>query len=309
MKDIIEKLSLFMVLTFLFPVVVNAAGGINVSTKSISMEPNTTKTFSISASNAAGRVDITSSDSSIATISSTSTFLDNNSVNIIVTGKRVGVATIKVTATDVATYDMEEIKTSYTITVNVVNPQTSTTKKPTTQKPSTTKTSEATKPKKTNTTKKMPAKNTTTNPSSTTTAQTSTTVDSSITVTEEAKEDPGKDRVESIKLDNFMVVGYEIKKEKGQYILNIGNDINEVYVLASSKDEDILISGNGVVNIKNKDEIKVEVSKDDIKTEYIIKIKRKNDISTVLIAALILIVVGLLTYILIIMNKKRTIVK
>ena len=110
---VFNKLSLFMILALICPMVVNAAGGISVSTKNISMEPNSTKTFTISATNAAGRVEITSSDSNVATVSSTSEFLDNNSVSITVSSKSVGTTTIKVTATDVATYDMEEVRTSY----------------------------------------------------------------------------------------------------------------------------------------------------------------------------------------------------
>ena len=305
MKSIIRNLSLFIVLTLILPIVANATGGISVSTRSISIEPNGTKTFSISASNATGRVDISSSDSSIAAISSTSVYLDNDSANITVTGKRAGTATITVTATDMGTYDMEEVKTSYTITVNVTNSQTTTV--PTTKaatpaiKKSTVK---ITAKKKTTTARKTTKSVTTTKPvvdGSTTTTETTT-----VLVTEEAKENPGNDRKGNIKLDEFKVVGYELKKENDKYILNIDRDINEIYVLASSKDETVSISGAGVVDIKAKNRIVVEVNKDGVNDKYIIKIQKKQDNSIIIIAALIIIIVGMLIYFIIDWKRNKS---
>lgn len=272
---VFRKLSLFMILALICPMVVNAAGGISVSTKNISMEPNSTKTFTISATNAAGRVEITSSDSNVATVSSTSEFLDNNSVSITVSSKSAGTATIKVTATDVATYDMEEVRTSYNITISVVTPETTsktptTTSRPPQKKPAT---------KKTTTTKK--GEKTTT----TTTSTTTTSIEEPTTNVEESTTTKVSNHNGTIKLDEFRVVGYDLNKEDGKYILNIDEDVDEIYILASSKDESVKVSGTGIIDIKNKNRVVIDAEKDGINSKYIIKIEKKRDNASIIIGA------------------------
>lgn len=293
---VFRKLSLFMILALICPMVVNAAGGISVSTKNISMEPNSTKTFTISATNAAGRVEITSSDSNVATVSSTSEFLDNNSVNITVSSKSAGTATIKVTATDVATYDMEEVRTSYNITISVVTPETTsktptTTSRPPQKKPAT---------KKTTTTKK--GEKTTT----TTTSTTTTSIEEPTTNVEESTTTKVSNHNGTIKLDEFRVVGYDLNKEDGKYILNIDEDVDEIYILASSKDESVKVSGTGIIDIKNKNRVVIDAEKDGINSKYIIKIEKKRDNASIIIGALIIIILGMLTYIIIDWKKNKS---
>lgn len=293
---VFKKLSLFMILALICPMVVNAAGGISVSTKNISMEPNSTKTFTISATNAAGRVEITSSDSNVATVSSTSEFLDNNSVSITVSSKSAGTATIKVTATDVATYDMEEVRTSYNITISVVTPETTsktptTTSRPPQKKPAT---------KKTTTTKK--GEKTTT----TTTSTTTTSIEEPTTNVEESTTTKVSNHNGTIKLDEFRVVGYDLNKEDGKYILNIDEDVDEIYILASSKDESVKVSGTGIIDIKNKNRVVIDAEKDGINSKYIIKIEKKRDNASIIIGALIIIILGMLTYIIIDWKKNKS---
>lgn len=293
---VFRKLSLFMILALICPMVVNAAGGISVSTKNISMEPNSTKTFTISATNAAGRVEITSSDSNVATVSSTSEFLDNNSVSITVSSKSAGTATIKVTATDVATYDMEEVRTSYNITISVVTPETTsktptTTSRPPQKKPAT---------KKTTTTKK--GEKTTT----TTTSTTTTSIEEPTTNVEESTTTKVSNHNGTIKLDEFRVVGYDLNKEDGKYILNIDEDVDEIYILASSKDESVKVSGTGIIDIKNKNRVVIDAEKDGINSKYIIKIEKKRDNASIIIGALIIIILGMLTYIIIDWKKNKS---
>lgn len=293
---VFRKLSLFMILALICPMVVNAAGGISVSTKNISMEPNSTKTFTISATNAAGRVEITSSDSNVATVSSTSEFLDNNSVSITVSSKSAGTATIKVTATDVATYDMEEVRTSYNITISVVAPETpsktpTTTSRPQQKKPAT---------KKTTTTKK--GEKTTT----TTTSTTTTSIEEPTTNVEESTTTKVSNHNGTIKLDEFRVVGYDLNKEDGKYILNIDEDVDEIYILASSKDESVKVSGTGIIDIKNKNRVVIDAEKDGINSKYIIKIEKKRDNASIIIGALIIIILGMLTYIIIDWKKNKS---
>lgn len=293
---VFRKLSLFMILALICPMVVNASGGISVSTKNISMEPNSTKTFTISATNAAGRVEITSSDSNVATVSSTSEFLDNNSVSITVSSKSAGTATIKVTATDVATYDMEEVRTSYNITISVVAPETpsktpTTTSRPPQKKPAT---------KKTTTTKK--GEKTTT----TTTSTTTTSIEEPTTNVEESTTTKVSNHNGTIKLDEFRVVGYDLNKEDGKYILNIDEDVDEIYILASSKDESVKVSGTGIIDIKNKNRVVIDAEKDGINSKYIIKIEKKRDNASIIIGALIIIILGMLTYIIIDWKKNKS---
>lgn len=118
MKKFIYGLIIFLVIPF----IAQARGGISVSTQSLNIVNGNTATFTISASNAAGRVDISTSNGGVARISSGSEFLDNSSATITVTGLSVGNAVITVRATDVTTYDDETVGTTYTIAVNVSAP-------------------------------------------------------------------------------------------------------------------------------------------------------------------------------------------
>lgn len=289
----IKRISIIIILSLLFPAIVNAAGGISVSTRSVNVEPNGSKSFTISASNAAGRVDITNSNPSVATISSSSEFLDNNSVSVTVTGKSVGTAIIKVITTDVATYDLEEVRTTYTITVTVSNP--STTKQTTT---TTTTTNRKTTTRKTTTLNSI---TTSTIMNTTTTSYAETTS----AILETTKNTQNNKINGTIKLDEFRVIGYDLKEENGKYILNIDDKVDEIYVLASSKDKSVSINGYGIIDIKNKNRVVIEVSKNEINNKYIIQIQKKKSNTPYIIAMLIVIIVILLSYILIDWKKSK----
>lgn len=289
----IKRISIIIILSLLFPAIVNAAGGISVSTRSVNVEPNGSKSFTISASNAAGRVDITNSNPSVATISSSSEFLDNNSVSVTVTGKSVGTAIIKVITTDVATYDLEEVRTTYTITVTVSNP--STTKQTTT---TTTTTNRKTTTRKTTTLNSI---TTSTIMNTTTTSYAETTS----AILETTKNIQNNKINGTIKLDEFRVIGYDLKEENGKYILNIDDKVDEIYVLASSKDKSVSINGDGIIDIKNKNRVVIEVSKNEINNKYIIEIEKKKSNTPYIIAMLIVIIVILLSYILIDWKKSK----
>ena len=117
----------------LLPYTVFAAGNVSVSTTKLTVKKGSTATFKITANNAAGRVDITSSNPSVATVSDSSLFLDMQSGTITVTGKSAGTTTITIVTTDVTTYDDEDISgKKYTVTVTVTDPTPNTnTNKPT----------------------------------------------------------------------------------------------------------------------------------------------------------------------------------
>ncbi len=101
---------------FLFTIQVFAAGNFTVSKSSLTITEGKTGTFSINGSSATGRVDIESSDTSVATVSSSSIWLENNSSTITVTGKKAGTATITISGT---VSDGEGIEETVTRTVKI----------------------------------------------------------------------------------------------------------------------------------------------------------------------------------------------
>lgn len=103
-----------------------AVGSIDVSTTNLNITKGKTATFTVTANNAAGRIDISSSNPSVASVSNSSVFLDMQSSTITVTGNSAGTTIIKVQVTDATTYDDEDLSlTTYTITVNVTDPTSS----------------------------------------------------------------------------------------------------------------------------------------------------------------------------------------
>ena len=110
---------IFTFILLIIPICVKADGGVSLSSYNLSVREGLTTSFTITAHNAAGRVDIASSDSSIASISTASAWLDNSSATITVSGNKAGSTTIVVYLTDVTTFDDEPVKGSYTVKVNV----------------------------------------------------------------------------------------------------------------------------------------------------------------------------------------------
>ena len=105
----------------LAPLKAFAVGGFSVSTQDITLHPGESTTFSITASNSAGKINLLSSDANIASINSDNIFLDMDSEDITVKANNAGTATITVSASsNFATYDEEILEgQSYTITINV----------------------------------------------------------------------------------------------------------------------------------------------------------------------------------------------
>ena len=101
--------------------------GISVSTNTLSMNVGETATFTIEATNGAGRVDIAPSSETVATVSSSHVFLDSiltddGSTTITVTGAGAGSTTINISVGDVASFNESAFPVAvYTINV-VVEP-------------------------------------------------------------------------------------------------------------------------------------------------------------------------------------------
>lgn len=122
MKKILLGLATILMVTVLAPFKTYAVGGFSVSTQDITLHPGESTTFSITASNSAGKINLLSSDTNIASINSDNIFLDMDSEDITVKANNAGTATITVSASsNFATYDEEILEgQSYTITINVV---------------------------------------------------------------------------------------------------------------------------------------------------------------------------------------------
>ena len=122
MKKILLGLATILMVTVLAPFKTYAVGGFSVSTQDITLRPGESASFSVTASNSAGKIDLSTSDANIASINSDNIFLDMDSEDITVKANSVGTATITASASsNFATYDEEILEgQSYTITINVV---------------------------------------------------------------------------------------------------------------------------------------------------------------------------------------------
>lgn len=122
MKKTILGIVTILTVAILAPLKAYATGGFSVSTQDITLHPGESTSFTITASNSAGKINLLSSDASIASIDSESIFLDMDSEDVTINANNIGAATITVSASsNFATYDEEILEgQSYTITVNVV---------------------------------------------------------------------------------------------------------------------------------------------------------------------------------------------
>lgn len=120
-----DYLIILAILIFILPIKVFASGGFSVSPTSINLYPGESTTITINTNNAVGQLNISSNNSAVAAISSSSIFIQTPGANetIMLTAGDVGTATILVTATaNFSTMD-EEILEGQTkkIIVNVIS--------------------------------------------------------------------------------------------------------------------------------------------------------------------------------------------
>ena len=238
----------------IIPINVFARGSITPSTKNLTITKGSSGVFTITASNAAGRVDISSSNSSVASVNKFSDFLDNSSTTITVTGVSSGNATITVKLSDAATFDTEEELTgSYSINVTVNEPQTNNTE--------------------------IEQNNTSNN-----NTQSNTNIDNSNTNNNTNANTNTDDETESDLSDNnileeLSIEGYElVKKENNVYELTVTNNITEINIVAKAEDSEAYIEGAGKKELEiglNKFEIIVTAESGKERT-YTINVTRKD---------------------------------
>ncbi len=208
------KLIIFSLL-LLLPIKLFAAGSINISTSNLTVNEGASTSFTVSASNAAGRIDIKSSNSAVADVNVSSKWLDNDSVTVTVTGKTVGTASVVVTLTDVASYDAEVLSGNKTVNVTVKAKETET---------------------KTDT-----KTNTKTDTKTDTKTNTKTDTKTDKTTTTKSKNND---------LESISVEGYTLTNEKGVYKLTVGNSVTNITINAKAKDEKAKVTGTGNKNLK-----------------------------------------------------------
>ena len=122
MKKFLMGLLICITTIILIPNNVYAAGSINVSTNNLNITRGSSRTFTVRANNSVGRVDISSSNSSVASVNVTNKWLENDSVTVTVKAVGNGSAKITVNLSDVATFDGQELKGSYTVNIKVTEP-------------------------------------------------------------------------------------------------------------------------------------------------------------------------------------------
>jgi hypothetical protein len=241
------------------PSVVLADGYVKVSPSTMTITKGTTSTINVTASNAAGRIDITNSNSSVASISGENPFfVDNESKTFTVTGLTAGTTTITFKLSDVATYSDEELHNSYTVKVTVIEPQQvqTTTPVPTTKKTTVPRTTK----QGTIVVEPAPVEETTTTEMT----------------TEVIAEAPKEDLV----VNSFKIVGYDINFDSNnlEYTIDVYKDVNELYIIVDG--ENLNVVNNGLVNIDNLSNIKVLVSNGIVQKEYTININRVGEKQT-----------------------------
>lgn len=118
MKKLVVSLILLFGL-FICPLSAYAAGGVSISTGSLNITEGSSASFSITASNAAGNIVVSSSNPSVATVSVGSVWIENQTITVSVTAKSVGSTSIVVTLADVATFDEEVLTGTRIVNVNV----------------------------------------------------------------------------------------------------------------------------------------------------------------------------------------------
>ena len=232
-----KKICFLIFLNLLFiPFYVHASGSINVSSNELNMKVGERKTFKIVANNAAGRVDISSSDSSIVTISKSSIFLDMNSDTITVTAKKAGKATVNVILTDIATYDSETLSGTKVINITV-NDAAST---------------------------------------SNTSKNTSNVSKKNNTIINEKNADVVKEEPKEISITKFDIVGYDIDFNKDVYNYNISVDknVSKIYVIVEGNN--FIVENDKEIDVRDVDVVTVTLKGETETKEYKININRIN---------------------------------
>lgn len=254
-----KKIKMFLialVINFCFMINVFAQGGVSISTSSLNITKGESKTFTISANNSAGRIDISSTNSGIASISKSSTFLDMTSDTITVTANNVGSTTIKIYISDMTTYDDEVLSgKTYTINVNVCD----VVKEETAKKENNVSSNNNVSDNQNNNYNNIMEKNT-----------------SKIV-------DKKSNKSNNTNLKELKVEGFELNKiDDNHYSLNVNNSVKSINVLATAEDNNATVNGIGLHELNvGKNEINLEIVAQNGNIKTILLSVNRNDKLTI----------------------------
>ena len=247
MKKIKLLLITFM-LGICFITNVFAQGDVSISTSSLNITKGETKTFTITANNSAGRIDISSSNNNVVSVNKTSTFLDMSSDTIIVNANNVGNAIIKIHIVDVTTYDDENLSgKTYTINVNV---------------------NDAIKEESNKKDDNVSSNNQNNISNNNANEKTATKII-----------DKQNNKSNNVNLKELVIEGYELNKiDDNNYTLEVNNSVKSINILAVAEDEKSKINGIGVHELNvGENEFNVEiVAEDGTINNILLKINRRD---------------------------------
>lgn len=126
-KKIILSLIITTIIAMLMPTNVQAAGTYSLSKSSASLDVGKTTTITVTTSNCEGKFSVSSSDTSVATVSTSSFWGDEKGATITITAKSAGSATITITPIDVTDTDLNDVTATRTCKVTVTKPTPSST--------------------------------------------------------------------------------------------------------------------------------------------------------------------------------------
>ena len=238
---------LFTILLMMGQSVLAVNASFSVSKSSINITKGESSTFNITASNCAGQFTVSSSNTNVATVNSSSLWLDNGSGTITVKALNAGTTTISITANDVSDTDANDVKLQpKTITINVAD----------------------------NSSNSSSQNNSSSNNQSNGTTQSNTRTNASSSTASKSTEARLKNM--GIKEKAYDFTGF--KRDRKEYSIEVPNKITSLTVYATPVDSKSKVAGTGKVTLKEGDNtVAVTVTAEAGNTEtYTLKIKRKT---------------------------------
>ena len=277
-----KKIYLLITLLFIFiPVLRVGATGISASPNSVTLTTGGSQTITVTVTNLAALMDITTSNSSVASIDKAYLDLTSNGSGSVsgtfkITGNSAGSAVITIKTKDAADFTNGD-DYNQTIKINVtVNKPTTTTTTTTTTRPATTN------PPQTPTTQAT----TRTNPQveRPTEVITEPVVEAPTEAVTEEATIPMRDENlngidDDIEFKSLKIVGYPIEFDSkvNTYTINVGN-ANALYISSSPLTEGATIDLNGEINIENLDKLVLTLKYNDKSSTITINLNRTSNV-------------------------------
>lgn len=240
---------LFTILLMMGQSVLAVNASFSVSKSSINITKGESSTFNITASNCAGQFTVSSSNTNVATVNSSSLWLDNGSGTITVKALNAGTTTISITANDVSDTDANDVKLQpKTITINVAD----------------------------NSSNSSTQNNSSSNNQSNGKTQNNTSTNASNSTATASKSTEARLKNMGIKEKAYDFTGF--KRDRKEYSIEVPNKITSLTVYATPVDSKAKVAGTGKVTLKEGDNtVTVTVTAEAGNTEtYNLKIKRNT---------------------------------